>query len=249
MLYDQIINGDDKCMVTYIDYKAAFDSVAHKFLDLSLASAKASRKSRAIFRTIYAVASGVAKVKGTDGKIVFSRRFNIGRGVVQGDIVSPVFFILALNQIFQKYDIYGKGVRCGEILTLKTLGYADDAALAEGTVQEMTERFTRLANKSLKEADMVVRMDKTYSQHVCRGGDVAVTDEEIKKANDKFEHECEFCKRKFETKRDMKIHRASCVFAYAATEERFVIEEILAVFGKKEARWFLVKWEGYAEPE
>ena len=47
----------------------------------------------------------------------------------------------------------------------------------------------------------------------------------------------------------MKIHRASCVFAYAVTEERFVIEEILAVFGKKEARWFLVKWEGYAEPE
>ena len=82
VLYDQVINGDGKCVVTYIDYKAAFDSVAHKFLDLSLASAKASRKSRAIFRAIYAVASGVAKVKGTDGKIVFSRRFNIGRGVV-----------------------------------------------------------------------------------------------------------------------------------------------------------------------
>ena len=90
-----------------------------------------------------------------------------------------------------------------QILTLKTLGYADDAALVEDTVQDMTKRLTRLANKSLKEADMVVRMDKTYSQHVCRGGDVAVTAEEIKKVNDKFDHVCEFCNHKFKTKRGM----------------------------------------------
>ena len=82
VLYDQVINGDGRCLVTYIDYKAAFDSVAHKFLDTTLASAKASRKSRAIFRAIYAVASGVVKVKGTDGNIIFSRHFDIGRGVV-----------------------------------------------------------------------------------------------------------------------------------------------------------------------
>ena len=111
-------------------------------------------------------------------------------------MVSPVFFMLTLNQIFQKYDIYGKGVRCGEILTIKTLGYADDVTLVEDTVEEMSKRFTRLADKSMQEADMVVRMDKTYSQHVCRGGEVKVTQEEIKKANDKLEHTCDFCKRK-----------------------------------------------------
>ena len=81
-----------------------------------------------------------------------------------------MFFILALDQNFQKYDKYVKGIGCGEILTLQTLNYADDAALIEDTVEEMTERFTRLADKSMKEADMVVRMDKTHSQHVCRGG-------------------------------------------------------------------------------
>ena len=245
----EVINGDGRCLVTYIDYKAAFDSVAHKFLDATLASVKASRKSRAIFRATYAVASGVAKVKGTDGNIIFSHHFDTGRGVVQGDIVSPVFFILALDQIFQKYDKYVKGVGCGEILTLQTLGYADDAALVESTVEEMTKRFTRLADKSLKEADMVVRMDKTYSHHVCRGGDVEVTDEEIMKVNDKLEHTCDFCKRKFETKRGKNIHRASCIYQYTASEERFTIEKILAVFGQREARWFLVEWEGHKEPE
>ena len=250
VLYDQVINGDGRCMVTYIDYKAAFDSVSHKFLDLTLARAKASRKSRAIFRAIYAVASGVAKVKGTNGKIIFSKAFDIGRGVVQGDIVSPIFFILALDQLFQEYDNkYAKGVRCGELLTIKTLGYADDAALAEDTVEDMTARFTNLADKSLSEADMLVRMDKTYSHHVCRGGKVQVTEEEIKKAHEKLEFQCDFCKRKFETKRGMHIHRASCIHQYTASEKRYEIEEIRDVFGSIDARWFLVKWVGYDAPE
>ena len=161
---------------------------------MTLGRAKAKRKSRAIFRAIYAVATGIAKVKGTNGTIIYSQSFNIGRGVVQGDIVSPVFFILALDQLFQEYDTYGKGVRCGEILTIKTLGYADGAALIENTVEEMTARFTKLADKSLSEADVMVRMDKTYSHHVCRKVEVQVTEEEIKKAHAKLEHPCDFCK-------------------------------------------------------
>ena len=76
-----------------------------------------------------------------------------------------------------------------------------------------------------------------------------MTDEEIMKANDKLEHTCDFCKRKFETKRGKNIHRASCIYQYTASEERFTIEKILAVFGQREVRWFLVKWEGHKEPE
>ena len=70
MLYDQIINGNTRCIVTYIDYTAAFDSVSHKYLDVALKDAGASRKTRAIFRSIYEVAAGVARVNGIDGKRV-----------------------------------------------------------------------------------------------------------------------------------------------------------------------------------
>ena len=76
-----------------------------------------------------------------------------------------------------------------------------------------------------------------------------VTEEEVQKANEKLEFACEFCKRKFKTKRGMHIHRASCIHQYVATEERYVIEDILNVFGKVDARWYLVKFEGYEEPE
>ena len=99
LLYDQIILKNKACVVTFIDYTAAFDSISHKFLDKTLAAAGASAKSRAIFRAIYKAATGKARVRGTDGKYTLSGSFNIRRGVIQGDIISPVLFILALDNL------------------------------------------------------------------------------------------------------------------------------------------------------
>ena len=111
VLYDQIIRNDRRCVVTYIDYSAAFDSVSHKFIDATLADAGASRKTRAIFRAIYEAAAGVARVSGIDGTYSFSGAFSVGRGVIQGDIISPVLFVLALDQLVQSFDRSGKGVK------------------------------------------------------------------------------------------------------------------------------------------
>ena len=49
VLYDNIIANNKHCVVTYIDFVAAFDSVSHRFLDEALG---AMRKTRALFRTI-----------------------------------------------------------------------------------------------------------------------------------------------------------------------------------------------------
>ena len=68
--------------------------------------------------------------------------------------MSPILFILTLDQIIQKYDVAGRGMRCGRILRFKVLGYADDLALIDSTVEAMTERLTRIADASRAEADM-----------------------------------------------------------------------------------------------
>ena len=47
----------------------------------------------------------------------------------------------------------------------------------------------------------------------------------------------------------MYIHRGACIHQYDTTEETFVVEELVDVFGWVEARWFLVKYEGYEVPE
>ena len=85
--YDKIIEQGDKLFVTFIDYSAASDSMIHKFLDQSLKKAIASGKTRAIFRTIYAVAEGTARVRGLlNGKNVYSAEFQVRTGVIIQEI-------------------------------------------------------------------------------------------------------------------------------------------------------------------
>jgi len=46
------------------------------------------------------------------------------------------------------------------------LGYADDAAMASFTVEEMTQRLTRFVDAALTRADMKTKLSKTWTQHV-----------------------------------------------------------------------------------
>ena len=254
VLYDQIIRKNSKCVVTYIDYTAAFDSISHKFMDHTLGEAGASRKSRAIFRAIYRVATGVARARGIDGKYTFSGSFDVRRGVIQGDIISPVLFILALDQLVQTVNKAGgkgagKGVKCGRVLKLSVLGYADDAALIEPCVEVMTDRLTAIADASVNLADMHVSMPKTFSQHVHRRSKITVTSSDAAAVEKAYKHKCDFCSRRFKTDRSMQIHKAICVFNYDTTDEVYEIENITNVFGHIDNRWFLVKWKGYDEKE
>ena len=249
VLYDFIIKNKKSCIVTFIDYTAAFDSISHKFLNIALAKAGASRKSRAIFRTIYSETTGSARVRGIDGEHIFSGTFKIGRGVIQGDIISPILFILALDQLVQEFDGDGEGIKCGRLLRLKVLGYADDAAMIDECTDAMTKRLTTLANASEAKADMKINMVKTFTQHVFKRDDITVTKEEAAAAEAGFKHKCDFCKRRFKTQRHMLIHRANCSHNYDTTDEVYEVEDIIDVFGSKDARWFKVKWKDYAEPE
>ena len=158
-------------------------------------------------------------------------------------------FILALDLLVKTYDKSGVGVSCGEKLTIRVLGYADDAALAEERIEEMTTRLTALADGSVQDADMTVRMDKTFSHHVGKQELQEVTAEEVLAAQADFEHQCDFCDRRFKTKSAMRIHRDACPYNYGTTDEVFELEKIVGVFGRINQRWFLVKYAGHEVPE
>ena len=96
--------------------------------------------------------------------------FAIDRGVIQGDITSPLYFILALELILRRHDkVADKGVTLAGVI-FHTLGYADDAALLdlgdEAGIKRATKRVTKIAEVSLKDADMIMSIDKTKSLHV-----------------------------------------------------------------------------------
>ena len=74
VLIDTVLKRNKSVCITFIDYSAAFDSVSHKFLDKSLAAAGASRKTRAMFRAIYRAAEGTARVRGLNGRTIYTMR-------------------------------------------------------------------------------------------------------------------------------------------------------------------------------
>ena len=75
---------------------------------------------------------------------IYSKHFEVRRGVIQGDIISPIFFILAMEQIFRLHDKDGDGVTLGNHLHIGVLGYADDAAMASESSGKMSDRVTKV---------------------------------------------------------------------------------------------------------
>ena len=103
--------------IAFIDYSAAFETISHNFLDEALEAAGAPVKIRALFRAMYEAASAYTTVPDIDGKTTSSATFPINRGVLQGDITSSLYFILALELILRKHDSRtDKGVSFADVL-------------------------------------------------------------------------------------------------------------------------------------
>ena len=84
----------------------------NKFLDKTLADVNAPTKVRAMFRSVYSVTSAFTTVPKCEGKDVKSDVFKIRREV-QGDITSPLYFILTFELciIMRRHDVVvDKGV-------------------------------------------------------------------------------------------------------------------------------------------
>ena len=180
------------------------------------------------------------------GTEVLSAPFPIDRGVVQGDITSPLYFILALELILRTHDnASGKGIRFGDKV-VDTLGYADDAALLDNDIAISTTRVTAIAQGSRKDADMEINVDKTEVMHVVEQDRVEpATDAELK-AVCKFKCPHVGCSRVFQNAHGCKCHAGKC-----RRKDWHEVEKILDMEGEtgSPARKFLIRWKGYGPEE
>ena len=155
----------------FIDYRAAFDSVSHKYVDQALKKAGASTKARAMYRAIYKAAAAYTESMGADNKRARCDTFNIGRGVLQGDVTSPLYFIMALELIMRCHDAANanKGVKMADIM-VHFLGYADDAVILEdgslSGIQQIGDRANAISKGSKEDADMLLNTDKTEVMYI-----------------------------------------------------------------------------------
>ncbi len=126
--------------------------------------------------------SASCKVKGESG---VSSSFPIQRGVLQGDISSPLVFIVVLDSIFRRVPPPADE---GE-----DLGYADDVALIEPLLTRLVSRLEALDTES-KRATMFISELKTKVQRIRRPVKVSPTSEGDCSV---FKYPCKRCGRPF----------------------------------------------------
>ena len=114
------------------------------------------------------MAKGSVRVTGADGTRLTSREFDIGRGVLQGDLITPLYFIIALAYAFEKSDPGGSTNILG--LLIDALFYADDAAPLTSTAEEVPERMDSICKALREMADMEIHLGEDQS-HARTGDD------------------------------------------------------------------------------
>ena len=128
-----------------------------------------------------------------------SEAFNIERGVLQGDIFSPVCFIAELDRIFRLYDHVNPGMTVGtgaHTVRMAKFEYADDAALIDEDAGQATARVTSLAAGSIADAAMTISAKKSKVMHIHKTTRTSATPEaDVATLN--LVHKCESCTREF----------------------------------------------------
>ena len=195
-------------MVTFIDYRAAFDTISHRFLDESLTAAGVQPNIRRIVKAIYTEATGKMRLRLPSGETLCSEPFLVRQGVIQGDIFSPQCFTLGLDRMFRLHGIAGQGI--GPSLcdvTASKLEYADDVGLLDWTAAEASARVSALASGSRASASMKMSAPKSKGMHVHILERLPVsTDVEVEALA--LPHSCPECERYFPTSRGLAVHRA-----------------------------------------
>lgn len=121
-----------------VDLSKAFDTVAHAAIHATLEELGLPREFREYVRAVYSSARTQLHGSGTSGVSAIK----IGRGVRQGDPLSPLLFNLVVDRALGvlSEDV---GYRMGARL-VNALGYADDIVLLASTRGGLQENLTRL---------------------------------------------------------------------------------------------------------
>ena len=187
--------------ITFIDFTQAFDTVSHEFLQIALIEHGIPEKFRKIIGAIYNSAEG--RIKGASG--ITSDPFQINRGVLQGDILSPILFILTLNSIWNRSN-KEEGWRILPGWILDELSYADDIAMISKGKESSAKRLQEFSDLASKTASMRINIAKTVRMQIEPLSEVTkTTEEDIKNLN--LQYSCDVCERKFPTVRGVSIHK------------------------------------------
>lgn len=197
-------------IITYIDFTAAFDSILHSYLLGALKQYGVPLKYCRLVKAIYDSAKVRVRLQSQGGNKSYSRSIPVNRGVIQGDVPSPVCFLVALDRILREHGGLDTGIRISDNLLLSDLEFADDAALPNEDTDSATNRLTTLDIGAKEEAGMIISIPKTKVQHIRKRPTVSSTTENDilnLPAEKKFKFECDKCSMTYPTKHGLSVHK------------------------------------------
>ena len=198
-------------VITYIDYTAAFDSILHSYLLNALIDYGVPAKLCRLVKAVYQSAGVCVRIQEKGGNREYSQKIPVRRGVIQGDIPSPVIFLVALDKILKEHGGLDKGIKITDNLRLAELEFADDAALPDKDTNVASTRLTNLDKQAEEQAGMEISITKTKVQHIMKCPTInETTEEDITNLPPemKFKFECQKCGMTYPTKHGLSIHQA-----------------------------------------
>ena len=149
--------------MAFVDYEKAFDSVEHIGIIDALKEHQVDSIYLEMLTNIYNSGTSIIRLDKESSK------FQIQRGVRQGDTISPKLFNAGLEQVFRRLSWDNKGMMInGE--RLNHLRFADDIVLISNSCEELQEMLNEINSES-KKLGMKMNMKKTkvmYNEYVNR---------------------------------------------------------------------------------
>jgi hypothetical protein len=129
--------------VCLIDISAAYDSVPHGVVRESLRRLGASES--VCSRLLSLVCGGRNRVRAVQG---VGPAFEVGRGLRQGDCLSPLLFDLVVDPVLSLENVRGGGVGVDEreLVKASVVGYADDFVVLAQSRQALESAVQRVAS-------------------------------------------------------------------------------------------------------
>jgi len=205
--------GDDsrsRGIFTYIDFTAAFDSILHSYLLNALTQYGVPAKYCRLVKAIYDSAEVRVRLQEPGGNRSYSRNVSVNRGVIQGDIPSPVCFLVALDKLLKDHVSRLGGIQLTASLHLSSMEYADDGNLPDEDVDSATNRLTILDTNAQQEAGMKISIPKTKAQHIRPRPIVTQTTEDdvdTLPPEKKFKHVCSKCTMSYPSRHGLRVHQ------------------------------------------
>lgn len=160
----QLRLGSRSVYCLYVDFCRAFDSVSHSLLWNKIHGLGVGGRFIRTVGSLYEQASLQVRSGG-----VLSDTFHITEGVLQGEMLSPLLFILFLHDVetyFRERNLYGPSIN--GFTDLLMMLYADDVILLAST-PKMMRKMVSCLEQYCKENNLCVNLVKTKIV-VCRSG-------------------------------------------------------------------------------